>query len=69
MFDRRVLDRVTHWVASEGVVLAVDHLSTEHLINVLQMLQRKALPLHLVAMVDVILDDGGRLEAQLIPTG
>ena len=52
--DRRILDQSAFWVTVAGHALRPSQMSTAHLTNVLTMLQRSALRLHLDAMLDAL---------------
>lgn len=52
VFDRRMLDQDRFWVTRHGQVLALADMRAEHLLAVTEMLQGKAMWLHLHAMIE-----------------
>src|SRR5690625_6373350 len=64
-FDVRIMNQTTFWINRQAHILRIDEMSTEHIANVIGMLEENPRRYHLAALVDAMINiaeaklDGG----------
>jgi|GEM_PF-6459278 len=55
-FDVRILNQTAYWITRDARILRIENMSTEHIINVVTMLETNPDPYHFAAILDALID-------------
>jgi len=55
-FDVRIMNQTTFWINREAQILRIDEMSTDHIANVISMLEENPRRYHLAALVDATIN-------------
>lgn len=71
MFDPRIMNQTTYWINHDAQILAIDEMTTEHIANVIAMLENDPNHYYFAALIDALIEladslMGGRQSGEVL---